>query len=374
MYVLENLISELFNLLASDSPDLKKITELSTSPLLIEHELAHAAYALLSKRNHLGQPKLHLHPLKSGAIPLFERGFFPWGALPYPKEHALLGSLLVNLEELGDQVLVSNMASFQQATLDHHKKPIRSLFLQEGGALSHELEEANDVFFQALNMTPSDTHSFIDHEIGIIAKRTEHHTVLCVGSGCKSGMGAFLAHDVGIVNFGPQLLPLGDCGGFGLAGRGKNINIEEQKLSYLCRLAVSSDRNTGFSKLQDSGYSALWLEAEMEANEKSLSLKVSLEGLRPLNTLVFTLFGKGKTCVVSSSHKLHPRSLDRYEGPVQSIEFCSEKGSVCVEGCSGFSSMEVIPLAGDESYWGADFLLALKFATPQIELVFTTTG
>ncbi len=286
------------------------------------------------------------------AIPLFENEFFPWGGLPYPCEHAKLG---VDLLHKGDREAAEKMAAFQQATLDHRNKPIYSLFQQEEGCRFAELEEASRAFFEELGAGLEMPYQYVDPELGCVFHRAEEQTVLCLASGCKSGMGVFLVGGGGVLNFGPQLRPLGECAGFGLAGRGRNIRITANSLSYQCRLAAPHGRDTGIPWLKDSGYSAAWVESACAVERDRLSVSCEIEGCRPLSDFLFTCFIKADACYVAGSHKLNPRSLDRYQGPPQLLKI--EGINIIPEG--GFSAMEVVPLAGDESFWGADFMLSL---------------
>lgn len=334
------------------------VDEIERSPLLEEHELIRAAYVLLSKRigREYALPQFSQHP--SGAITFFEKGIFPWGALPYPREHAELGSILSEMDQEECREIVSRMAQFQLATLDHQKRPIHTLFHQEKGCRYEELEKAVDLFFLLTKIEISSDHRFVDEKLGMVAQRSSERCCVLLGSGCKSGMGVFLHQDTGVINFGPQQLPLGDCDGFGLAGKAQQFNLQEDfSLSYRCRLASRSTRDTGFAGLKDSGYSAFWIEVESRGSLNGLEIDAHLVGFKPLSTLAFSFFGKAEACYVAGNHKLNPRSLDRYKGPAKMVELRGEKGSVLLE-VSGSSEMEIIPLAGDESYWGADFLIA----------------
>lgn len=328
------------------------------SPLLEEHELLQAAYAVLAQRFGINASLPQLTAFPGGAVALFGRGFFPWKALPYPKEHAQLG---VCLAQLGDRQKALSMARFQEATLDHAKQPVYSLFMQEGFPCREALSAANASFFETIQYTPADRLRFSDGELGMVARRTATSTVICVGSGCKSGLGVFLHHDAGILNWGPQTSPIGVCEGFGLAGRAQKIRIEDDEhhfeLSFQCRLASSAARETGFSYLRDAGYSAQWMEAVVEGDNEKMTGTVRFQAPNTSEQSLVTFFGRARTCLVAGSHKLKPRSLDRYGGPPQPVDLVGALGNVRLEG-DGVARMEIIPLAGDESFWGADFLIA----------------
>ena len=238
-----------------------------------EHELAQALFALQCKSSGLPIPAVQLDQNQSGAIPLFRRGGYPWGALPYPKEHAELGRALALL---GYEESARKVAQWQKNTLDHRGKPIHSLFLQEGGCGYSELEAANQQLFEAVHEEIGLDETVTDPDFGLLGKRTQESTILSVASGCKSGMGVFLCQNGGIVNYGPQLLPVGECSGFGIAGRPQNLRLTDETLSYRTQVAAPNSRRTGFSHLKDTGHSGFWLEVEQKITPDTLQTQLAL--------------------------------------------------------------------------------------------------
>lgn len=279
--------------------------------------------------------------------------FFPWGELPYPYEHV---QLALNFLRKGERERAEQMALFQEATLDHHLQPVISFFRQEKGILDLQLAELNRELFAALRKEPEISYTYMDKELGILTKRDEAQAIGCFGSGCKSGMGFYLAGKGGVLNYGIQLKPLGDCAGFGLAGRGTKIEVADHSLRSLCRIAAPHPRNTGIPWLEDSGFAGMWIESAYQIEKDRVTVAAELEGFRPLTDLLFTFFVRAEACYVAGSHKLKPRTLNRYQGPPQKVVF--HELTLWPE--SGFQSMEVVPLAGDESYWGADFMITLS--------------
>src|ERR1700722_17573880 len=86
-----------------------------------EHEFRSVLQALE------GQPlkKGLFSPYASGAVPLYKAGHYPWGAFPYPKEHAELcqALFLLNKEEIA-----SKMKAWQLRMVSHDRAPLFSLF------------------------------------------------------------------------------------------------------------------------------------------------------------------------------------------------------------------------------------------------------
>lgn len=283
----------------------------------------------------------------------YENAFFPWGGFPYPYENA---KLALDLLRNGERERADQMFAFQQATIDHHFQPLLSFFRQEKGISYTQLKEVNKELFEALGKQIEIPYVYRDKELGILTRREEGQTIGCFGSGCKSGMGFYLAGNGGVLNYGVQLKPLGDCSGFGLAGRGTKIELSEHALHSQCRLAAPHPRKTGIPWLEDSGFAGMWIESTQQIGKGLLKISAELEGFRAQSDFLFTFFVQAEACYVAGSHKLKPRSLNRYQGPPQKVLF----NELTLLPENGFHSMEVVPLAGDESYWGADFMITLS--------------
>lgn len=366
LHSLETYINQLRSFRKKGEKAKEEVKLLGNIPLWQEHELATALYALLCQEVGLPSPSLSLKALSSGAVPFFERGCFPWGALPYPREHAEIGIIC---SKLGKQEIAEGIKKWQRTfAIAHDHQPLCALFSQENGYNHVACKEANALLLGNEEKKPLTEGIFLDKELGLVVARTHESTVLCSAVGCKSGMGTFLFQDTGIINFGPQTYPLGNCEGFGLAGKPYSLEISETlygfQMQYQTRLASPHPRGTGFAGLKDSGYSGLWAEVACQYENQELSFHCTLEGTASLEKRVFVFFGKGNACYVAGTHKLNPRSLDRYKGPIQPVIFQGREKAVSLEMQGGGDLMEIIPLAGGECFWSADFLVAYSFSHP----------
>ena len=73
--------------------------------------------------------------------------------------------------------------------------------------------------------------------------------------------------------------------------------------------------------------------------------------------------------MVNQSHRMVPRSLDRYAGPPSLVAL---ECGVTLEMPEGAKQMEIIPLAGDDSFWNADFLVTFRIE-PSFRFLFHAT-
>lgn len=332
-------------------------------PLHEEHELATALYALRARRLGNVPPELAFKTLETGALPLFEKGRFPWGALPYPRDHALL---ITALQELGEQELASKMLHWQALTIDHRGAPLLSLLNQEGTLSARDLDAA----YHPLSL-PEVGDTLLDPQLGMLGWRTSERTLMTLATGCKTTLGLYLHGDAGVIAYGPQTTPLGNTSGFGLAGKPESLEMTSHGIAYRTRLAAPHPRRTGLPYLKDSGYSGLWLDAKTQRDDQTLTTSCRLVGCRPAKHVLFSIFGKGEQCVVAGTHRLRPRSLDRYEGPAQRVAFQGNAGAVYVDLPQSLS-MEVIPLGGNNAFWGADFLMSFAFPESSLDVRFTS--
>jgi len=343
---------------------------MSNSLVLQDDILVQAQQALLDQGQ--GVPfcanKLPISP--SGAICLYEKGWFPWKGLPYPHEHARLGRYLA---QLGHMKEAQRLAHFQRAMLDHKGCPIRSVFCQEGKVSFTELKEVTEAFF-ALCLTTDIVLPVMDPDLGFFRMGDDKTTALITAAACRTGLGYFAYRDAAVITFGPQLTTVGDCSGFGMAGRPQDLFFMHQKdvleCRYRNRLACVHERSTGISFLSDAGYTGLWIDVEHTMQDTKLRTLAKVLGPGDASELSWVFFGQAKTCVVAKSHVLSSNSLDRYRGPIQSVEMRGHEGSVLIA-VNTPGDMEVIPLAGDESFWGSDFLVVLRPQNRILDCEFT---
>ena len=64
--------------------------------------------------------------------------------------------------------------------------------------------------------------------------------------------------------------------------------------------------------------------------------------------------------VVGDGYILEPATLDRYIGEEASISLKSGSQAFNIQS-DGKGQLEVVPLAGNDHFWGADFMLAYSF-------------
>jgi hypothetical protein len=337
--------------------------KLAENPLTSAIELALAKCGLYDRS--LFEPPILLD---CGAAPLFKGLYYSWGAFPYPKEHAIF---VLQLEAMEQRELAAQMASFQQVYLDDNGEWIPSLFSQEG---IRGFGEGTALMRQLLSLFSCEPlpKFYVNEELSLARLSWEGGCALFTGAGCMSGQGAFLVGSQGCINFGPQRSSLGDCSQFGIVGQGKQFQCDEQTVEVISSLGELIPRKYALAHLQDATIEKQWLKMSVQFGQNALHICGEQKALHRPVTLFYSFFLKGEACFVSKLHKLNPKSLDRYLGPPGTIEVLGQQGNVRIEWGKGIKRLEVIPLAGDESYWGADFL-AFVHVEPTFNFSFFTS-
>jgi hypothetical protein len=341
---------------------LEKARELADNPLSKAYELSLAKCGLYERE--LFHPPILL---ECGAASLFEKLYYSWGALPYPREHAVFA---LQLEALGYPELAEKMAYFQQVFLDSDKNVIPSIFAQEGVRGFQESTELCHTLLESFS-PPSLPSVYVAEELGLCRFSWERGCALFTTTGCMSGQGSYLLGGEGCVNFGPQTSSLGDCSRFGIVGKGKQFHFSNTAAEGISSLGELFERRYALPHLQDAKIEKQWLKMRAEIKDRQLNITGVQKAMHRPVPISYSFFLKGEACYVSKLHKLNPKSLDRYVGPPGNIEMVGHKGNMFLEWNEGIQKLEVIPLAGDESYWGADFLAFVQ-VDPQFSFTFNT--
>jgi hypothetical protein len=416
--------------ISDENEELKKniqsaFKEMKPSPFEKDFQLLNSLIALnsqylLEKKKDV-QPKLH----PSGACPMEWKGYFPWATLPQAQLQAEAGACWAILGKLrNDANLLSAAASSAEwiAThyLDHKSIPAYGLFRKESQASNLDVLSANILLFhtvaticgnasletlareQVVALRESSEEGnlsylafvtivlewignvfsvptpqaisletyFCDPHVGLVGARTADAYVACTLLGSNTGLGTYSKGDVSVLNFGPQLFPLGDCKNFGIertfrpeSQSNPGAFFESSSKGFLlkgnCKVATHGTPTEDLSDSQFTSpeHSGIWMDVCQKYEEGVLTLEISPYGLLSNENLAFAFYVKGKSCNINGL-TVSPRSLDRYEGKVESILIQGEDSEMKIEMPLAAKSLQVIPLAGDNHFWASDFLVA----------------
>lgn len=219
-----------------------------------------------------------------------------------------------------------------------------------------KLSESNSLISTGLTFTKEDLDE-INKIFGLASFTLNdiHLNITC--SGFQSGIGNLSKGFVKVVSMGPHLLPLGD---------GKFFGIHRQPIlkqrAFKDVETVSSGDSSSFSGWTrvvslDSKLSDTWLYVQSRLFNKTCFLNFEVKHQKEKKAVYMAFFVKAEKATISKSFHLVPGSLDRYLGTAEAVTFYKESSSLKFSTDSK-TEMQVIPLAGHNYFWDADFLLA----------------
>lgn len=369
-------------------------------------------------------PEVGPHLLESGAALIDLHEYCPWLSLPYTPHHFEFGIFLSILalwtkrEDLKQVAL--RLAQWQFNTLDAAAVPLAGLFVRENegrnlqylylsyllfrgaAALSGDssfsaaaeaalksleermedeseqipvlwplLERWLDRFECPIDGALKLPEAIYDPSTALVGYRSAGQHVFCTLHGEHTGLGTLRHEDIEIVNYGPQYLPLGDCLGFGVEGNALSDHgmrrsvIEWRPHSFVlkgCTRLVDQPSSSPFGIGQFRG---IWMDVTQEYKKPHLYLRTAFLGLNGWESVAFSFFVKAKRCRTQSRQSLQPRTLDRYEGEVQTLSFEGESALLELRPLFYSGTMQVVPLAGGQNFWGADFLVSYPLLPEQ---------
>lgn len=354
---------------------------------------------------------------ENGMAPLFSSSIWPWAATPQQTFNAELGVLWSILGSICQNDKLSSAAcrlsQWHLNTLNHYFHPFSGLLIPEDDFSLPQLLTVNYLLFHATAcfeqnaqmeyvaqrqlehlenaLVNSETRihplyilleekiarlaeipsvvkmelpsAIEDKQISLVGIRSPQHSVVCVAAGGNTGLGSFYFHDTQIVSWGPHHYPLDDCSGFGvltsISSENKiqvleNLNFRQHAKVRLTDKPFLNDSQVIFRM---GKMSEIWIDVEQIFHNQKLDINTSWSSLEALKDVSFTFFVKAKFCIVNGVTLL-PKTLDRYTGKVGPVILEGDLGNLEIICDKNSGSLQVIPLAGQDNFWGADFLLA----------------
>jgi len=179
-------------------------------------------------------------------------------------------------------------------------------------------------------------------------------------AGVNSGLGSIHIADVKILSFGPQTYPLGEMKNYGIFRQ-----IHDSKSFDDVKIVVNNDFSSiqGWTRLcikkeSESLGADLWLYVKTKLTDNNTKLIFDFAEQKINRSLTFTFYIKAKSCLVDDTTLL-PSSLDRFEGKMpKQLSFRGKRGSISIK-AKNEEKVHIIPLAGENCFWNANFLLAI---------------
>ena len=198
--------------------------------------------------------------------------------------------------------------------------------------------------------------------IGTAQRRNEDFASVITFAGQNSGMGSIHCGDVQVITFGPQIFPLDEMKNFGIFRQAHSKEMFNDIIMHydndhlFCkgwtRLYSEKEKNP-------SEGDKTWVEMQAKCYDNLVNLFFNF-GKQVINkSLALAFYVKAKTCLVDNTVIL-PLSLDKYQGNMPyKLSFRGKQASMnfIVE---NEAKIHIIPLAGNDCFWNANFLFIVE--------------
>jgi|GEM_PF-2215102 len=207
-----------------------------------------------------------------------------------------------------------------------------------------------DLKFEPQMPCEIDRDQFSGHAPPCSVKERGPYSLAFTLQGAKTGLGSLQKGSVELISFGPQLSPISAFETFGIHSRSAKCHIEREgdRITYSGWTQIPQMTDRGFIP----GPTALFVACTL--SEHGVNLKFKFKEL-PHDHFI-TFYFKGEKAIIDKKTLL-PSSLDRFEGKGRSAEFIDGNHSLTLT--TQAPHYEVIPLAGGDHFWSANFLCAI---------------
>lgn len=170
-------------------------------------------------------------------------------------------------------------------------------------------------------------------------------------TGTNRGVGSIAFDQVRIVSFGPQVEDLGQVESYGITFKTSDtthIQLKEEEDSYACR---------GWSRLH--GDKDTWVEHDFRYRQNVFDMFVSFESFHNVEKSILESFFVCADEVRVDGRIVKKGSLNRYQAIARKVELvCGDE--VVVISLKSDVMCQVVPLAGGEFYWSANFIISFE--------------
>jgi hypothetical protein len=313
---------------------------------------------------------------------LQEDTMFPEGLWMKEDEYSLSSLCFINaLAFQGTSALVSS-PSIDQAYHFLQKKiegftprilsslesvyPLLQLFLMKCLQES-SLTEKMSMELKEIQIESERQHALKPHDqyLGYGGYQYDDFSCYCSASGVGSGYACLRKGSVDIVSIGPHFPLLGEMKNYGIYRTPmmkqtpfKDIKMEKSTTAFSFK---------GWTRvIQENSLSLrpgdCWIYIDLQAKGKRCEMQVRWMNGKATPELLLAFFVKADKVIIDKSYHLQPHTLDRYQGKATEVCFQKKESSLQIknkEKCL----VQVVPLAGDNHFWGAQFLVA--YALPK---------
>lgn len=352
-----------------------------------------------------------------GYQPFAAGHYWAWADIPFMVQHAQLGIIHALLgflrPDLGYRTSAKAIADWHTQLLDSDGSPT-TLYQREGAANENQLLATHYILYRAiaqLHQCPRSSalcqnaitklHQYpespklplylhavetflasqlqpptpeinplpqmiADPNILLAGYRTPERSFVCSLSGSRTGLGYVRKGDVKIVSYGPQSMPLAECQQYGieapaLLGEGAiQVGDAEFRLSRKVKLPNQPPLNKHPATFGMLPPPYEYAEVKQEYFNEVLHISYKPYSMVEESELGFAFFAKALNCLLPDGTLIKPRSLKGFDGKSQPVTLQGNNTTITLLPGTELGAMQIIPLAGGDAFWGADYLIAFK--------------
>ncbi len=293
----------------------------------------------------------------------------PEQTLPHPAkglELAILWQLIGHLTN--DSKLLQAGAAAEQfirSLKDRFSRPFTGIWTRESDIKTYVPSPSIQNLLDSLGIRKqSELTRCVDKELGIAVHHGDDYSLALCATGWGSGVCSLMRQDVGIIAMGPQAAPFENADAFGVHFTPATLHdVKEHKPLPGVHIDERGHLFTysAWTRTKEHQWCNIYAQAE-----KTVDLKMQFLDLKG-SEMCIAMAVKADACRVGETLEVLAGSLKAYRGPVAPVAL-EGKNSQLVMLPEGGASMRIVPLAGDESCWQADFLILylLEADTPKV--------
>lgn len=199
----------------------------------------------------------------------------------------------------------------------------------------------------------------LDRSLGYMRYQYGDMSLACAASGVNTGLGVIHKKGIHFVNLGPHFAPLSDSSFYGIfrPSNGSQEGFKDLKIELEDKRAQFRGWMRTISPAPQIALSNHWLFFDLQGDKEKIHLTVRQNRLDETFPLCFVFFVSAEKVIINEEKEFYSKGLEKYQGKCSKILF--DKGGEKVTLSPHFDGeMEVIPLAGKDHFWSADFLVA----------------
>ncbi len=169
--------------------------------------------------------------------------------------------------------------------------------------------------------------------------------------GKGTGVGSLAFDQVQVITFAPQVSEVGELDKYGINFTSKDrqhVVVAKDRDQFSCR---------GWSRIQ--GDRDVWVEHDLRVNRDAVDLFIAFESFSSMPLILSECFFVACESVLVDQRMVRKGVLERVRGTPRTLEWISDKEHVKVY-LESKMTCQVIPLAGEGCFWGADFMISLQ--------------